>query len=190
MEADMDDAPSYIHRRGWQHIARVWTIPAIAGTCVTLGLLQLANFRLFNEKAHGLADRQAAQAVLSGPIIRPQLTPAETGREYSSFVQPAPRAHLWKEEQVQQPSLAPSPKQTVFNDRNYAPRGADNVVSMTQPKDSFVIESAEPKGKGVRVKVVGEKRDFKEAACWPYREGSIEKRNCKAGIGLYMRNEN
>lgn len=189
MNADMDDAPDYIHRRGWQHAAKVWTIPVIAGTCVTLGLLHLANLMFLNEKAHGLTDTQSAPSAVSGPIIRPQITPAETGREYSSAPQPAPVARISKEEQVQPPSPASS-KQTVFNDRNYVPRGADNVVSMVQPQDSYVIEPAEPKGKGVRVTVVGETRDFKESACWPHREGSIEKRNCKAGVGLYMRNKN
>ncbi|MCY1292214.1 hypothetical protein D9M70_414290 [compost metagenome] len=190
MKADMDDAPIYIHRRGWQHIVRVWTIPVIAGTCVTLGLLQLANLMFLNEKAHGLVDGKAAQPALSGPIIRPQITQGRTEREYFPSTQPVPSARIWKEEQVQQPSLAPSPKQTIFNDRNYVPRGAKNVVSMAQPQDSFVVDQAETKSKGVRVTVVGETRDVKESACWPHREGSIEKRNCKAGVGLYMRNRN
>jgi hypothetical protein len=191
MKADRDDAPGYIHRRGWQHVAKVWTIPAIAGTCVTLGLLQLANLMFLNEKAHGLADGRAAQPVLSGSIIRPQITQRQAAREDFPHAQSASSAHIWKEEQsYQQPSLEPVPKQTVFNDRNYIPRGADNVVSMAQPQDNFVIDQAQPKGQGVRITVVGETRDVKESACWPHREGSIEKRNCKARVGLYMRNRN
>lgn len=87
------------------------------------------------------------------------------------------------QQQPEQPTGSDSPevKQTVFNDQNYTPRGADNVLSLGgsyQP-----IEQEKPAGK-VRVTVI---KETKDQTCWPLKEGSIERRNCKSHVGFNYR---
>ncbi|EQM79115.1 hypothetical protein L686_02265 [Stutzerimonas stutzeri MF28] len=73
----------------------------------------------------------------------------------------------------------PVNKQNVFNDSNYAPQGAHNVVpavSTYQPKETQAIKKRQ------QIVVVGKEtrlRDF----C-PFRQGSIERRNCRMSVDL------
>lgn len=189
MKAEREDAPFYIYKSGWMHTVKVWSIPAIAGTFITMALLQLANLVWLNERIPNVVGGQV-EPTMSGQVIRSPTAAIETERRNPLMSHPAPANRLWKEVQTQEPEANPSGKQTVFNDRNYAPRDVQNIVSMAQPQDSYVSKQEERKGKGVRVTIVGETRDFKETACWPFREGSIEKRNCKAQVALNMRNRN
>lgn len=76
---------------------------------------------------------------------------------------------------------APAVKKTVFNDQNYTPRGADNVLSLRESYQS--VEQEKPAGK-VRVTVI---KETKDQTCWPLKEGSIERRNCKSHVGLNYR---
>lgn len=76
-------------------------------------------------------------------------------------------------------------KQTVFNDRNYIPQGAVNVISY-----STLDEYAAPVPQGEQeILIIGKEgrrlRDF----C-PYKPGTIEHRNCKMNMDLYSRNRN
>ena len=73
----------------------------------------------------------------------------------------------------------PVNKQNVFNDSNYTPQGAHNVVpavSTYQPKE---IQAPRKKQEIVVVGKETRIRDF----C-PFREGSIERRNCKMSVDL------
>ncbi len=70
-------------------------------------------------------------------------------------------------------------KQNVFNDSNYIPLGAHNVVpavSTYQPK-----ETKTPRKKQ-EIVVVG--KDTRLRDFCPFREGSIERRNCKMSVDL------
>ena len=80
---------------------------------------------------------------------------------------------------VQLPA-APSGKQTVFNDRNFAPRGADNVASF-----SVAPEEAPPQS--TNVTVVHQTPSMKDRACWLYKAGSLKHRNCRSAVGLQYR---
>ncbi len=77
-----------------------------------------------------------------------------------------------------------SARQTVFNDQNYIPRGADNVVALRAAYDLSPDRTAPEK---VKLTIVRQSPRMKERACWPYRQGSIESRNCSASIGLKYR---
>ncbi|MOA07403.1 hypothetical protein D3C78_1270960 [compost metagenome] len=174
--------------RGWRHTAKRWTIPGILGTCIAFGLLQTGSSALLQNTLRSLAGKHIPH---STPIA--QISRSEAANEQDKWDQiveeVASRSDPGKQLSINQYQPIPIAKQTVFNDRNYAPRGADNVVPSYTPSINF--QSEEPQQtKGVRVTVVGETYDMKEAACWPLREGSIEKRNCKLGVGLYYRNRN
>ncbi|WP_139207016.1 hypothetical protein [Pseudomonas jinjuensis] len=192
MKADWDDAPSYLRTRGWRSTAKKWVIPGIIGTCIALGLLQAGSSALLQGTVRNLAAKYIppqstpiAQISRSGPNSEQDKWDriVEEQARRNSLVE-APQAP------INQYQTEPPPKQTVFNDRNYVPRGADNVVPLQVPPTNFQSEPAQPRTPGVRVTVVGETHDMKETACWPLREGSIEKRNCKFGVGLHYRNQN
>ncbi|MNO94192.1 hypothetical protein D3C76_858080 [compost metagenome] len=188
MKADWDDAPSYLRMRGWRHTAKRWTIPGILGTCIAFGLLQTGSSALLQNTLRSLAGKHIPH---STPIA--QISRSEAANEQDKWDQiveeVASRSDVGKQLSIDQHQPIPITKQTIFNDRNYAPRGADNVVPSYTPTINF--QSGEPQQtKGVRVTIVGETHDMKEAACWPFREGSVEKRNCKFGVGLHYRNRN
>lgn len=74
-------------------------------------------------------------------------------------------------------------KQVVFTDANYTPKPAANVV---RGERTLGIDPPP------RKKEVGVIAGIKEAprvsdACWPYKPGSIERRNCKMAVELSRR---
>lgn len=77
-----------------------------------------------------------------------------------------------------------SVRQTVFNDQNYIPRGADNVIALRAAYDLSPDRTASEK---VKLTIVRQSPRMKKRACWSYRQGSIESRNCSASIGLKYR---
>lgn len=83
------------------------------------------------------------------------------------------------------PSVA-STMQTVFNDQNFIPRGASNVVTFSKTPASVV--SREPLPQETKISIVGRSSNMKDRVCWPYKGGSLELRNCRAAVGLKYRN--
>ncbi|MDH4764109.1 hypothetical protein OMP44_14525 [Pseudomonas sp. CBMAI 2609] len=83
------------------------------------------------------------------------------------------------------PPAAPTGKQTVFNDRNFTPRGADNVVSFNDASLNLAPEEARPQP--TKITVVHQTPSMKDRACWPYKAGSLEHRNCRSAVGLQYR---
>ncbi|ARU87848.1 hypothetical protein B9K09_07655 [Pseudomonas sp. M30-35] len=75
-------------------------------------------------------------------------------------------------------------KQVSFNDRNYVPRGADNVLKFEEPK--IPIQAPNPPEK-TKITIVGQKPSMKDRVCGVAEEGSIVKRNCRARVGLNYR---
>ena len=75
------------------------------------------------------------------------------------------------------------PKQTVFNDKNYVPLGATNIVPATRviPEPAVPIPSREKE-----IVVVGKESRISDFC--PGGEGSIERRNCKTSVNLSERN--
>ncbi|MCY1274834.1 hypothetical protein D9M68_451890 [compost metagenome] len=188
MKAEWDDAPSYLRTRGWQRTAKRWAIPGILGTCIALGLLQAGSSALLQGTVRSLAAKHVPpQPTPIAQISRPEHYSERDKWDRIVEEQARRDSHAGEASQlpINQHQTEPPPRQTAFNDRNYTPRGADNVVPL-QPPVSFQSEQAQTQG--VRVTVVGETLDMKEAACWPLREGSVEKRNCKFRVGLHYRN--
>ncbi len=160
MNADHDDAPCYLQRsRPRTHIWR-WAAALAIGTVVSLGLLFLAG------QSFDQPPQASAPALM--PVLRSQPTAVIDAR-VAAPIEPA--------------AIAPSantPKQTVFNDHNYQPKPLVNSVAMPP------IDTA-PSG-GIEVKGVVTGVSEKPMACWPFREGSIEYRDCKRAVQLSRRN--
>ncbi|MBS7663339.1 hypothetical protein I0D00_15525 [Pseudomonas lalucatii] len=185
MKADWNDAPDYIRTNPRRRNAVAWFIPGIIGTCVTLAMLHAAGSAFLKGTVQNLANKNThSRPAPVAEITRPEPV---ASKDWDRIVEEQARR-----DQQAQASPAPGqaevanapPKQTVFNDNNYIPRGANNVVSFTEPPSP--VEQPKPAAK-MKVTVIKQTPSMKDRACWPHKEGSIERRNCRASIGLNYR---
>jgi len=163
MHADRDDAPFYIRKKRSQ-LGQIIAILA-AGSAITLGALMLIPAPK-QIKAPSPAAALAAKT--------PQREIANQAVKTLRQERQEPIAEIYKPNPATEPAGV---KQTSFDDSNYIPKGANNVVSYPQP-----IVREEPKAEGMKVTVVKQKtriRDYCQG-----KEGSIERRNCRAMITL------
>ncbi|KRW59406.1 hypothetical protein [Pseudomonas sp. TTU2014-080ASC] len=186
MQADWNDAPSYLQTRANKGRGKAWIIPGIVGTCITLGLLHLAGSAFLKGTVQNLAEKPSpAKPAPIAEITRSEKLPA---KDWDRIVEEQARLDA----QLQrQPAQAPVSventviKQTVFNDQNYIPRGADNVLSLKVSEQPVQTEKSSG---GLKVITIKEKPKVRDQACsWMWREGSIEQRNCRFEIGIENR---
>lgn len=181
MKADRDDAPEWLTSRQSKGSHLKVVLAGTIGTVVTLGALTLAGQAFMQNTVKNLAAN--SQPPKSKPV--PEIIRAEptTRNDWDKIVEEQARRDAMSQ-QPEQPngSGGPAVKQTVFNDQNYTPRGADNVLSSQEiPKPVAQEQSQET----LRVTGIKEERKLKDF-CWG-KEGSIERRNCRSQIGLNHR---
>lgn len=183
MNADWNDAPGYIRTNTRRNSAKNWIIPSVIGTCITLGLLQVAGTAYLKGTVQNLADKDMhSTSVPVAEITRPEKL---TNKDWDRAVDEQVRRDLRTQSSAppSQAEIATSPaKQNVFNVNNYIPRGADNIVAFKKPDTP--IEKPVAK---MKVTIIEQTPSMKDRACWPHREGSIERRNCRSSIGLNYR---
>ncbi|MGY4531318.1 hypothetical protein ACVW0Y_000421 [Pseudomonas sp. TE3786] len=163
MNADQDDAPYYLQRTQPRANLWRWLLALAFGTLISLGLLFLAG------QSFQQPTETAAPMPVVSPVLRSQpaaVIEARVAAPNSPVAAPAPAAN--------------AAKQTVFNDHNYQPKPLVNSLSMP-PVTTPSSRSAEGAG---TVTGIAEK----PMACWPFREGSIEYRDCKRAVQLNSRN--
>ncbi|QGZ29367.1 hypothetical protein [Stutzerimonas stutzeri] len=185
MKADCNDAPEYITRRPRKSRRLAKLIPGLIGTIITLVVLQMAGSAFLKGTVQGIAEKR----IQPKPAPVAEITRAEPAatKDWDRLVEEVAASGATPQPQSPQPlavtTESPS-KRTVFNDKNYKARGADNVLSFQEPPQP--IERKKTTG-NKEVIVVGQKRSMKDQACWPYKDGSIEERNCRARVGLNYR---
>lgn len=178
MKADRNDAPEWIRSDVRKKGTLRMLIPGAIGLVVTLGALNLIGQAFMQSTVQNLADRkQQPKPVPVAEITRSTQPPR---KDWDRIVEEKTRREAIP--QPQPTTESSSSKQTVFNDQNYTPRGADNVLSLRESYQP--VEPEKPAGK-VRVTVI---KETKDSTCWPLKEGSIERRNCKSHVGLNYRN--
>lgn len=183
MRAELDDAPDYfLARRKKNGIASV--VHWLAGTVISLGILYIFSNLVLGQAVKNLSSQKTTltpKAEAIGEIYRPK-PEAKSEIDWDSVVQekaqrsevPQPRKVETKSEQT---------KQTVFNDRNYNPQGAINIVQAERIQPTKAVEQTKQK---TEIVVVGKAERRLSDFC-PYSPGSIEHRNCKATINLNSR---
>lgn len=184
MKADRSDAPEWIRSNTRRKSNWGVVIPGVIGLVVTLGALNIAGQAFLQSNVQKLVGkRQQPRPAPVAEITRSEPAPR---KDWDRLVEQQARQDAMSQQPTEQPTSSESPaiKQTVFNDQNYAPRGADNVLSFRE--NYHPIEPERPAGK-VKVTVVEQTPSMKERACWPHKEGSVERRNCKLGVGLHYR---
>ena len=183
MKAEWNDAPDYVRRRPRKG-AVAWLIPGLIGTAITLAALQMVSSAFLKGTAQGIADKR----IQPRPAPVAEITRAEPAatKDWDRVVEevaargatPQPQSA-----QSQAGTAVPAPKQTVFNDKNYVPQGAANIVPATRviPEPAVMVQ---PRQK--EIVVVG--KESRVSDFCPGGEGSIQRRNCKASVNLNLRN--
>jgi len=183
MKAEWNDAPDYIRRRPRKG-AVAWLIPGLIGTAIMLAALQMASSSFLKGTAQGIADKR----IQPKPAPVAEITRAEPAatKDWDRVVEEVAARGATPQPQTAQPQAAtaePPPKQTVFNEKNYLPQGATNIVpaARVSPEPTVTIP---PRQK--EIVVVGKESRLSDFC--PGGEGSIERRNCKSTINLNQRN--
>lgn len=183
MKAEWNDAPDYIRRRPRKG-AVAWLIPGLIGTAIMLAALQMVSSAFLKGTAQGIVDKR----VQPKPAPVAEITRAEpaAAKDWDRVVEEVAARGATPQTQSVQPTAAsaePPPKQTVFNDKNYVPQGATNIVPATRviPEPTITIPSRQKE-----IVVVGKESRISDFC--PGGEGSIERRNCKASVNLNLRN--
>jgi hypothetical protein len=157
-------------------------LASVIGTVITLGALNVAGQAFLQNTVKNLAEnRQQPKPKPVAEITRSEPTPRN---DWDRIVEEQARRGAMSQQQPEQPTGSDSPtfKQTVFNDQNYTPRGADNVLSSRETPKPVAQEQSQ---ESLRVTGIKEERKLKDL-CWG-KEGSIERRNCRSQIELNHR---
>jgi hypothetical protein len=183
MKADLNDAPEWIKSKSRKRASMALAIPLVIGAVIAAGAFYVNSQSALLSHLKNLAQSNQQPAPI--PIAEIHQTEPET--DWDKVVeQQAHRDAILQQKTEQPEDSEPTPvKQTVFNDQNYIPRGADNVLSLNVPDQP--PEQEKPKQK-MTVTIIEQTPSMKDRACWPHKEGSIEQRNCRADVGLKNRN--
>ncbi|WP_312511749.1 hypothetical protein [Stutzerimonas nitrititolerans] len=183
MKAEWNDAPDYVRRRPRKG-AITWLIPGLIGTAIMLAALQMVSSAFLKGTAQGIADKR----IQPKPAPVAEITRAEPAatKDWDKVVEEVAARGATPKPQSSQPKAVTSeqpPKQTVFNDKNYVPQGATNIVPATRviPEPAVTTPSRQKE-----IVVVGKESRISDFC--PGGEGSIERRNCKANVNLSTRN--
>lgn len=196
MKADMDDMPEYLKTRKQESPWRMVVIIGI-GTTVVVGAIGLFGGG-FAERAQRIANGQS----LSDDIGFMQPQPKQQERTRPQGVAATQQSYnpartLRNEEpliiekgRAFEPASDQSEKQTVFNDQNYRPQGAVNVVSFNTPT-SYNEPQRSNQSRQQEIVIIGQETKPGDWVCNYFGgKGSIERRNCKSNMQLHNRNQN
>lgn len=195
MKADMDDMPEYLKARKQESPWRMVAIMAI-GTGVVVGGLGLFGGGFIDRaktiaSGNGLRDdigllqpqpKQQESARPQGAVARRETyTPPQTVRTEEPLV--IERGGAYEPESTQ------PERQTVFNDQNYKPQGAANVVSFNAPVITSEAQQVTAPARQ-EIVIVGQEQKPGDWVCtFIGGEGSLERRNCKSSMQLHKRNQ-
>lgn len=184
MKADWNDAPDYITRHPRKSRRLEKLIPGLIGTVITLAVLQMAGSAFLQGTAQSIAEKR----IQSKPASVAEISRAEPAatKDWDRVVEEvAARGATPQQQSTQRQARTaeqPPAKQTVYNDNNFVPQGATNIVSARRVNSELTIT---PSVNRKEIVVVGKKSRLSDFC--PYREGSIERRNCKANVELNSR---
>lgn len=177
MKAEWDDAPEWINSRHKRSAAAL-LLPGLIGTCITVGVLYFGSQALSKGSVQPIVEtRQPPMPVPMAEIT--QAKPA-ANKDWGNVVNQMVSRHIETEQPRATEQPSPNAKQTVFNDLNYTAQGAVNIIQAT---NTYPIEAPAPKtNKAKEIVVVGKASRLKDLC--PYREDSIERRNCRMSMDL------
>jgi len=182
MKADRHDAPEWIRSNSRKRGNLGVVIPGLIGTVITVGALYVASQAFLQGTVKNLAESKQQPK----PVPVAEIRRAEPGTDWSKVVEEQARRDAMSQPQAELPTATENTatKQTVFNDLNYTPKGADNVLTF---QDAYQPIEPEKPARKMRVTVIKEEQKLKDWVCGS-PNGSVEQRNCKSRVGLQYRN--
>lgn len=186
ISAEPDDAPEWLVQKPRRARPIALAVCLAIGSLATLAALELGGRAMPGPVASLNAEGPAPRLDAPHPS---DVASVDTARGTVRRAVPAateilPAIEANSPQNVHQPAT-PTSKQTVFTDQNWTPRGAANVVRFTEAPRGQALEPAPPQP--MKVTVVSETPSMKDRACWPYKAGSLERRNCRSAVGLQHR---
>ncbi len=183
MKAEWNDAPDYIRRRPRKG-AVAWLIPGLIGTVIMLAALQMVSSAFLKGTVQDIANKRVQPK--PAPVAEIRRAEPTATKDWDRVVEEVAARGATPQPQTLQPQAAtaePPPKQTVFNDKNYVPQGAINVVPAMPiaPEQAVKIPVSQKE-----IVVVGKERRLSDFC--PGGAGSIERRNCRSSVNLNQRN--
>lgn len=198
MKADWDDAPQHLKRRHPE--AGKWVIAITLGVAFTALAVYVADNKLEFPPKPQMAQSPPTESY----------TPAYDFDEPVSPPKQTPEQLFWDDVNARNREQ-PQPKQTVYNDTNYVPKDAANVVSMEAVRQSEAYRnpttsssqksrnSIERTGAWVD-KWSGGARYYAEwtiinnyiddtSVCANHKRGSIDYRECRKGAKQFFKEE-
>lgn len=182
MKADRQDAPEWLTSSNRKRSTLKMVMPGLIGTVITIGALHFASQALLQDTVKKIAERR--QQPSPKPVAKIRRAEAQTDWDKVVADQAQREAISQKQKELPASTESTATKQTVFNDLNYKPRGADNVLAF---EDTYQPIKPEKSAGKVRVTVIKEKQKLKDWVCGS-PNGSVEQRNCKSRVGLQYRN--
>lgn len=175
MKADRDDAPTYVRPSARRSNMTTWVVASFLGSAFTVGLLYTLSSLYMQDKVYRLENTPKPKPAPVAEITRS--APAE--KDWDKIVEDVARrsnaANQDQPHQQQQPA-----KQTEYNTATYVPQAIPNVV----PSEPTYSQPAKPQQQNKKQEIVIIGKETRLRDFCPYREGSIERRNCKSYIGL------
>lgn len=186
ISAEPDDAPEWLVQKSRRARPIAFAVCLAIGSLATLAALELAGRAMPGPAASLNAEGPAPRLDAPHPsdVARVDTTHGTVRRGAPSATEEQTAIKASAAKNLHQPAT-PASKQTVFTDQNWTPRGADNVVHFSEAPRGQALEEAPPQP--TKVTVVSETPSMKDRACWPYKAGSIERRNCRSAVGLQHR---
>jgi len=200
MKAEREDMPEYLRKKKkgpWRALAIIGVGTAItAGVIIALGkpiVIDVAKLKesirvngkpLFEaqEDEYSVRAEKFLTDTEEEKLKQRMLIDEYRQEQYRKEIDRQMEEQARLEQQKRQAAEQSKEKQTVFNDRNYVPRGADNVNQFSQQRPQQEKESV------VRVTVVKEETRLRDYCDNAARIGSIEHRECKKRADLAERN--
>lgn len=179
MKADRDDAPTYTRQSARRSNRTTWVVASFMGSAVTVGLLYTLSSLYMQGKVDRLANTPKPKTAPVAEITRS--APAE--KDWDKIVEEvARRSNAADRELVRQQQKIPT-KQTEYSSATYIP--AHSVNSVPATRVSGQPSPAQRTKKQQEIVIVGKETRLRDYC--PFKEGSIEQRNCKTKIGLSHR---
>ncbi|WP_139315516.1 hypothetical protein [Pseudomonas sp. PA27(2017)] len=179
MKADRDDAPTHFRPSARRSNGSTWIVASFLGSILTVGMLYTLSALYMHDVADQILNGQKSKQAPIAEITRS--APAE--KDWDKIVEEVARRSS-ETERTSQSTQIQQPKQTEYNAATYLPAHAVNVIPATRAHQ--VRETAKSADK-VRVTIIEQSPSMKDRACWPHKEGSIERRNCRSAVGLSHR---
>ncbi|OLU32124.1 hypothetical protein BVH03_07875 [Pseudomonas sp. PA15(2017)] len=180
MKADRDDAPTYVRPSARKSDMTTWVVASFLGSAFTVGLLYTLSSLYMQGKVDQLENTHKPKPAPVAEITRS--VPAE--KDWDKIVEDvARRSNAANQDQPRKQQTQQPDKQTEYSTATYVPQTLPNVI----PSQRAYSQQAKPQQQSKKQEIVIIGKETRLRDFCPYAEGSIERRNCKAQIGLQHR---